>query len=669
MLLMSGPVVNYSIQIDTISPFKPQFISDITTTEHKENFNNGGITENYFKNDSFHDLLHYDGTPEDTVIKQTHLHYPSRFDNLNFMTISKVDRDILEKDGPTEQNITTIQVNKIINGDPIQMSLKKYFEDILQINISDQPHPKSITSCKKDISVGGLTETTQPSFYELMQFFNIHDTGTKFPDDISSPSFIIDSASNANTLHTIPNICKKKTNGIYDISEFILPSDPGYNTESNTNVSLLFYGDLQIAHYFNTHLLLGQIVDNPDNNGITIQQDIINKFSITAADTAKVKKFLHYSVIAINIFWQYVLSYVTLYTDLYDKKTDRNLKETIIILRHWVFTTIEIAGDATVTQFKGSFHNNLCKPIHDYNVKKIANWFLINHNPVAENTFTIPHQLVTPVTPVTHVFNATQSQCANLIGMVLNVIPFGLISHAKGEARNTNSEFIGIVSIINKYWEDYSGGTEPITATTIALASTTITAAATATATATAAATLAAAVKLATTLETAKRVVNLCQLLKFTGDKSHQTASILLKTVFASRTNFKNMRGCVTTIDRPLIIGCLLDNIPLIITGGYTQIIKVMKLKGCDNLDKHTQVIGWFIPKTDLNIYDIVKNCFRNIEKFIKMLTNLYAPRNIFIKDFISFQFNHAKHVIIKKIHETFVYICLVYLSFFTCIR
>ena len=611
--------IKYTIKIaDDLSTHRIHFIEDDSNGhKHDGNFNNENLTEEYFKHDSNHDKLFGINPNDNGKLKLTYKHYKDRFNQINFMLVDKSkknqsDYKKIKTNGPTD-DVKQIMVREVTPGNPPgdEMKLDKYFKDILKIDLHELTN-RPLYTCK--------TENNVKSFYESLQFFNIYDMGSKFPDDIASPSFIIDSASSTIKLNEVPNICKNKQNNTYDISGFILPDDPTFS--GHNNFSLLFYGDLQIAYFFMNIIGLKNIVDAVDNK-IVISNNTFDVFNNNTLYTTK-KNLISYSILALNIFWQYVLSYVKLYTDLFDKKNNTTdisskMSTAIRILRHWVYTDVEFKGN-TIPMFKGRFFK-LCNPLGQPDVSSVARWFLDNHETTQEDV-----SMYIPDSTNKYGLNVSQSLCAKLINSIIDYMPTGINTQDRALARSEAQIEHGIIEVLKSHWEKNPSADN-------------------------------------------RYIINLCRILKFTGDKSHQVASILLRHVFKSRNEFKNMFGCINTEDRLLILGSLMDNVPLIITNPPAQIIESLNIKQCDTSSLADKIlIGWFIPKGEKDIFLKIEQYFRDIKRYIDMLNELHSINNEFINTPLIKQGlkQEKSNELIGAIKKTLSYILLVYLSFFT---
>jgi len=170
------------------------------------------------------------------------------------------------------------------------------------------------------------------------------------------------------------------------------------------------------------------------------------------------------------------------------------------------------------------------------------------------------------------------------------------------------------------------------------------------------------------TFDQNKYIIYMCQILKFTGDKSHQTIAELLNMVFKSRPAFKQMIGCVNTIDRPLIVGCIMDNRPFIVPETSAQMMRSMGLPYTSETLKtqKKKLVAFYIPKMELDIFGRLGQNFTSILKYRSMLLQLYDPQNTdFYSQLLGKRERKAKEIV-KTIYNTMTYISLFYLSFFS---
>jgi hypothetical protein len=545
------------------------------------------LIKKYFKYDTMHDHTS-SGTPnEDKLIKDAIEANKDRKDAIKFLLMNYVDYKKIQNFGLDGNDDITVQ-NVTSLGDGPEISFWDYIKNILNIEFDVDKPENHLETC----------DDKRKSIYEYMRFLNIFDMGSQFPDKIPSPSYIIDSASSTNRLNEVPNICNKKENGTYNISDYIMPGDDTFNDNTNKNYSLLFYGDLQIADYFYELFTLNKT----ENDGIIkISESIYNIYQHTDSD--KKKRLIQLSVISLNIFWQFVLSYVKLYTDLDDNDDEK--KKAIKNLRHWIFVEIDIKDEKTI--FNGKF----IKSLNDNNsIYKIARWFSQNH----DNCMTMEMDDYKECNKI-YELDITQRKCAQLINEIEENIA------TPREGNNNNS---GIIYAIKQYFSDYKQH---------------------------------------------KYILYMAQILKFTGDKSHQTISELLQVVFKKRPLFEKMTYCVNTQDRPLIAGCIMDDRPFINSRGLSQILISMGInKNISELEsKNQRLIVFYVPKLKMNIIDILEQLLRRVVKYTNILDKLYDEiyDSIFTNDNEGNTRVKMTKKIIQEMYIIIKYITLVYLSFF----
>lgn len=565
------------------------------------------IQSRYFKADTMHDHTSK-GTPnDDKLIEDVLNEYPDRANEMKFMLIEKMsDYKEIKENGSTEINVKPIE-NGILQQ---EMDFKKYIETVLKIDLQEEilSNDNRLQTCESHHRI--------KSIYEYMRFINIYDMGPQFPDKLPSPSYIIDSASSTNKIDEVPNICKKIENSKYNINGYIMPGVPSFNDETNQNYSLLFFGDLQIAHYFFKHFGLDSTIPaaDADKNIIIISQKLRDLFHVPTPPL-DIERLIQLSVISLNIFWQYVLSYVKLYTDI-DKTESNNCAKAIKYLRHWVFLEVDVISlKFQKTIYRGKFVKDLNSSIS--NVYNIANRFLIDeydNTDIEEDDFKNENTQ-------NYELDITQKRCAKMINKVAEKLKLS----ERATEREGDDKESGITKAIEEFFSNTKGD----------------------------------------------YIIQMLQILKFTGDKSHQTISELLQVVFKQNTLFQKMTTCVNTLDRPLIAGCIMDNRPFIIPKTSSEILKCFGLTN-STLTNSGRIVTFYIPKSEMNIIDKINQQLSIVGKYINMLMELYAIDgngkeiyDIFRDKYIR---EEAKIDIIDKIYEYIGYILLLLLSLFTLV-
>lgn len=571
------------------------------------------LHKSYFSIDTRHDETSSGPPVDDWAISEAFKTHSERF---NAIRIIKMTKKLFSEMKDITNFATQFrgEVEYIENSSTNKkMDFQEFIKDILQIELYSEaasiqpldplPNVPTTPMTGATPTLSSCIKTTagnsRVALYQYLKFFNIFDQGHQFPDKIPSPSYIIDSASTINTLDKVPNMCDSINFNDYTY----LPGTPGYRHQDNRNLSLLFFGDLQIVDFYYEIMNLNFIIDGT-NNGISIDKNSF--FSMTdpaglGAHTGMTdahKKLIYCSVIALNIFWQYVLSYVKIYTDLHKD----NVSESVKILRHWVFTYVELNNNTQKPEFKGKFFKTI-NNTSDH-ITKIPFWFLQNHDELVATPF-VRNEMKDPVDP-TKIFsmNVSQSSCAKLINS---------ISPGTAGPRSDKEPNESIFKAIEHYFVANDA--------------------------------------------TQTYKIHMGQILKFSGDKSHQTASELLNRVFKSREAFKDMIGCVNTGDRPLMVGCILDNRPFIMPDVSVRMIDDF---GYKRTTEDEIYIAFYIPKTKITILDRIKQKVREINSYISNIKELC-------------QYNYEKtkkdaliDELILVIFKNMTYIYLFYLSFFS---
>ena len=574
------------------------------------------IQSRYFKADTMHDHTSK-GTPnDDKLIEDALNEYPDRANEMKFMLIEKSDYKKIKENGSTEINVKPIE-NGILQP---EMDFKKYIETVLKIDLQEEilSNDNRLQTCE--------SHHRKKSIYEYMRFINIYDMGPQFPDKLPSPSYIIDSASSTNKIDEVPNICKKIENSKYNINGYIMPGVDSFNDETNQNYSLLFFGDLQIAHYFFKHFGLDSTpaaAADADKHIIKIGKDLKDLFHVPT-DPLDIDRLIQLSVISLNIFWQYVLSYVKLYTDI--DNTESNCAKAIKYLRHWVFLEVDVQDSKKII-YRGKFVKGLNSSLS--NVYKIAYWFLTNHDKYKDDETEFEKGDTNDENTKNYELDITQKRCAKMINKVATKLNLSEIA----TEREGDDKESGITKAIEEFF--IYGNTKGNTK--------------------------------------GDYIIQMLQILKFTGDKSHQTISELLQVVFKQNELFQKMTTCVNTLDRPLIAGCIMDNRPFIIPITSSEILKCFGLTNSKPTNSECRIVTFYIPKSEMNIIDKINQQLSIVGKYINMLMELYAKDVNGKEIYDIFTINssirkNAKINIIDKIYEYIGYILLLLLSLFTLV-
>jgi len=604
--------------MQSTSPFKYELLDNQNKPMTMSSTDANDLPKNYFDIDSNHDRTSGGSPAEDKAIIRAIQLYPERFNDIKFMLIDDAlfKRMVDPKDKTTNYDG---QVNQVtLAGKQPDTTFQEFIKNVLNIDLGTIPDAGGPGSnpILKSCTIGRM------ALYQYLKFFNIYDMGPQFPDKISSPSFIIDSASAVNDIESVPNICLPID---HNLEQFSLPGSVPYKDQNNQNLSFLFYGDLQIADYYHADLKLDLIVNNA-SNGMNINPNVFAFFPNDGSvpgnpvPLEQVRKLTYYSIIALNIFWQNVLSYVKVYTDLHDQKNgNTEIGYALKMLRHWVFTHVEM--DDTKPKFKGKFIKTITNA--DTNITYIPYWFLWMHDGLSGPPFVVGDMLDTTYTCQ---MNVSQPNCAKLINEICVKYDEPKIAHPRSKGNNDEN-------ICEAIRESFNYAAKR-------------------------------------TFAQDKYIVYMCQILKFTGDKSHQTIAELLNVVFKSRPRFKQMTGCVNTIDRPLIVGCIMDNRPFISPETSSQIMRSMGLPyTSDALESAKQkLVAFYIPKLEMDIFGRLEQKYNAILQYRNMLLQLYDtnPASVsFYNDLSGHREQKAKEIA-KTIYNTMTYIALFYLSFFS---
>jgi hypothetical protein len=551
-------------------PFKPRCIDEKDneiTLETIKGWDND-MPRKYFEIDTNHDHTSPGTAAEDKSLEEAFKYYGSRFNQIKFMLIDKTELDKIVKDGYTNERVCEVKGKNTM----AEIKFEDYIKEVLEIDLGDIQD--ELKSCD-----------TKERFYQYMRFFTVFDMGKQFPEEIPSASYIIDSASSVNKIENIPNVCVKIP---IQIAEWHLPGTDDF--EKNKNYSLFFLGDLQIADFYYSDLCLNKIVDN---------DTVIDGTWSLYSDAYK--PLFKYSILALNIFWQNVISYVKIYIDLYSTNSTANdFKKALTALRHWVFTKVEVTNKDHV--FKGRFFKEITN--NENSVTQIPFWFLKHHDNVDA---LIEKEITDDITyhNKDYKFDAFQSNCARLIN---KIHPPQAVPRSSGSAG-------GIIDAI------------------------------------------------LTDFKQQNYFIRMGQILKFTGDKSHQVSAELFRIVFEKRPEFKHMIGWVNSIDRPLILGNIMDNRPFIIPTTSAQLIRSL---GLLTPKQNQRLMAFYTPKLKMTILEKMNQNMKDICLYLDLLKDLKDNEKEACLELLETEKDENIKDIIRIIYENIHYIILTYMSFFS---
>lgn len=560
----------YSILMQSTFPFKPRCIDEKDneiTLETIKGWDND-MPRKYFEIDTNHDHTSPGTAAEDKSLEEAFKYYGSRFNQIKFMLIDKTELDKIVKDGYTNERVCEVKGKNTM----AEIKFEDYIKEVLEIDLGDIQD--ELKSCD-----------TKERFYQYMRFFTVFDMGKQFPEEIPSASYIIDSASSVNKIENIPNVCVKIP---IQIAEWHLPGTDDF--EKNKNYSLFFLGDLQIADFYYSDLCLNKIVDN---------DTVIDGTWSLYSDAYK--PLFKYSILALNIFWQNVISYVKIYIDLYSTNSTANdFKKALTALRHWVFTKVEVTNKDHV--FKGRFFKEITN--NENSVTQIPFWFLKHHDNVDA---LIEKEITDDITyhNKDYKFDAFQSNCARLINKI----------HPPQAAPRSSGSAGGIIDAI------------------------------------------------LTDFKQQNYFIRMGQILKFTGDKSHQVSAELFRIVFEKRPEFKHMIGWVNSIDRPLILGNIMDNRPFIIPTTSAQLIRSL---GLLTPKQNQRLMAFYTPKLKMTILEKMNQNMKDICLYLDLLKDLKDNEKEACLELLETEKDENIKDIIRIIYENIHYIILTYMSFFS---
>jgi len=152
------------------------------------------------------------------------------------------------------------------------------------------------------------------------------------------------------------------------------------------------------------------------------------------------------------------------------------------------------------------------------------------------------------------------------------------------------------------------------------------------------------------------------QILKFTGDKSHQVSAELFRIVFEKRPEFKHMIGWVNSIDRPLILGNIMDNRPFIIPTTSAQLIRSL---GLLTPKQNQRLMAFYTPKLKMTILEKMNQNMKDICLYLDLLKDLKDNEKEACLELLETEKDENIKDIIRIIYENIHYIILTYMSFF----
>ena len=627
----------YKVRIDKQSPYKVLLYDDANNEIDIDHppmpFNE--LSKNYFYIDTKHDATYNDTSipNENKAFSMAYDYYGDRFNQYKFML---VDKDKYEniKNGVYS---TLVEHLDLVSNTPNSMLFESFVKDILKINLDDAPFiPIDInqlapltTDNQFSLNTTMIPIYTNPtsmlescpdsakkkSFYSYLKLYDIRDMSTIFPDGGSSVSFIIDSAPSDASLKNVPNICvlKSITQNKYNIGGYRVPGNADFNDPYYNKFSLLFFGDLQIADYYYTELNLD-----------LISSDFTSLPTTKFSKHPKCEKLLKFSIISLNIFWQTVLTYVQIYVKLSKYPAESGIES----LRHWVFTGCTI-DNSDKPIFKGKFFKNISD--NNTSITYIAYWFLKNHHENANLNTGLYYEDPNMVfqSPNEGEFVVKQRECANLINRVCDHCSIS----KKAIPREGDGAPTFLMNEINTSFPNKAD---------------------------------------AIYNEYYKNVVYIGQLLKFSGDISHKTAALMYKMCFSKKPEFKYITFAVSSIDRPLNLSLNMDDIAGIVTNSSYSLMELMGISSMYNYtvkklqSQKKTIVSFYIPKSELSIFDLLSKHFNTNEKNIKLLNNIY---NLINNDFFVDYMDERKKIvynIVKNLYAYLTQLCLFYMSFFS---
>ena len=593
----------YSVKLEKVAPFKVKLM-DNSNTECplvKSNFNS--LSQRYFRIDTNHDETTSDsGIPdENKAIKDAYAFYPDRFNDMKYMLVSKSDYKRIHE-GNYSVLVEHLDLSTGTTMPP--MSFDTFVKNVLKIDINAIQETDSVlggpTYPILDVCDAGGGDNPTKSFYQYLKLYDIHDMSSIFPDGRSSISFHIDSATSDDSLSTVPNICNEKHQKMFCIQKLQIPDTVEFNDVNYKQFSFLYFGDLMIVKHYNAELQLLNgatgvlIVTNGFENFAPFYKYFcVNNAVITGPpNSVKLVALIKCSIIAMNIFWQTLLSYIHIYVKLHDSIHSDNVIEA---LRHWVFVGINYKDTPS---FTGKFIQLI--PNDPTNVTYIAYWFLLRHHHSGVLPGPPNYQCLNVTNSSVQEFDVIQGECAHLINSVYTHCG----QFHKAVPRSKKFEKLNLFKAILEAFPLQPGNTDITHAYN-------------------------------------KIIIGIGEILKFSGDMSHKTASLMYKNVF-SGIKFKMFTPCVTTIDRPLFLSFFMDNIPGIIVNPNSA---VLELSGITNTYGYTvpslrslnkTLVSFYLPVLEMDIFNLILKYIKSVNDYIALLNSLYDPKYdlFFLKEY-----------------------------------
>jgi hypothetical protein len=600
----------YSVKLDSVTPFKIKLM-DNSKTECplvKSNFNS--LSQRYFRIDTNHDETTSEaGIPdENKAIKDAYGFYPDRFNDMKYMLVSKNDYKRIHE-GNYSVLVEHLDVSTGTTIPP--MSFDTFVKNVLKIDINaiQQTDPVPVgpvpgpTFPILDVCDAGGGDNPTKSFYQYLKLYDIHDMSSIFPDGRSSISFHIDSATSDDSLSTVPNICREKYQKMFCIQKLEIPDTPQFNDPNYKQFSFLYFGDLMIVKHYNAALGIINpaappadplmITNGFENFAPFYKYFCVNTLVITGPpNSVKLVALIKCSIIAMNIFWQTLLSYIHIYVKLHDSIHSDNVIEA---LRHWVFVGINYKDTPS---FTGKFIQLI--PNDPTNVTYISYWFLHMHHYSGLLPAPPDYQCLNVTNSSVQEFDVIQGECAHLINSVYTHCG----QFHKAVPRSKKFEKLNLFKAILEAFPLQPGNTDITHAYN-------------------------------------KIIIGIGEILKFSGDMSHKTASLMYKNVF-SGLKFKMFTPCVTTIDRPLFLSFFMDNIPGIIVNPNSA---VLELSGITNTYGYTvpslrslnkTLVSFYLPVLEMDIFNLILKYIKSVNDYIALLNSLYDPKYdlFFLKEY-----------------------------------
>ena len=545
-------------------------------------------------------------------------------------------------------------------------SLQEMFGEY-NVEIDPASIGKIFTQCKED---GYL------ALY-IYSILPIYDAKTIFPYNNTHMGYYIDSASSSNKLKNTPNICNsknfvdlpgKKKETKYKMDNIFNPINDTANMILNKSFSFLAVGDLLFLnkmHEANPTMNVYSVVSSGmfhgdlsiDTNGFIKSLDMPSAVAAALVTKNKSIDLLKCSITSINIFWQMLLSYIYMYlkqsihvkpdgdvvftsADEHKKWShlkDIEAKHAIWILRHWVFTYVDITGktptlDDGKTVFSGRFHTNLNDPGYD-----IQNWFMKNQEPIAPSNIINGADYAHGGTNLgddatfKKEFVVSQAKVIGLVDLGLEtqaiappyLHPIDNLTHGintkatRGSDDPDNNQASPVIEhMVNKFKYLIVNG------------------------------------------KVHNRVIiTIGEIMKFSGDMSQKLSCLISNTIFEKLDS--NFKSYVTCEDRILVAGCIADQIPIIF--GLTKKMKDL-LNAPDKPD--TQTLGVYLPGKK-NIYGSFNLYHSKITKYMSIIKTCIDSRRIThsncMKKYIDNKLNNAIFVLLNFIKHA----CIMYKHLF----